>query len=141
MQGSLSTSVQRAPDYQLHRIVTAADGAPALLVKGNGIRVDGRRTLMVQIVPIAQPNPPADLAGVTAGTSNPTATVRFWDPLLGKFIKHVPAIALTAQGAGEASELTIDACGRTVMIEITGGIAGGEAVAILASSFEHDETL
>lgn len=138
---NVSQSPGTAPEYQLYRIVTAADSGPHT-DRALGVNCGGRRTACVQIVPIASPNPPStNLFDPTGATSNPTVVIRFWSHKIGRFIVHNPTIAPAAAGAGVAAELTIDVAGRIMMVEVTGGVTGGQAVAIFVATHEFNESI
>jgi len=137
------SSPARAPDYQLIRIVTAADVAADYLKKSNGCNFGSYLRGCFQIVPINTATP-GDVDGsvdlITGATSAPTVVLRFWNQVLGRFVIHNPTIAPAALAGGVAFEMDFDAIGRIVMPEITGGVTAAQGVLIFASGIGHNES-
>lgn len=138
------TSPKRAPEYNLIRVVTVADGAPDYKKKSNGCNFGSYLKACFQIVPINTATP-GEVDGsvdlITGATSAPTVVLRFWNDVLGMFVIHNPTIAPAALAAGVAFEMDFDAIGRIVMAEVTGGVTGGQGVLIFASGIGHNEAL
>lgn len=135
---------KRAPDYQLIRVVSAADSAAAYKLKGNGCNFGSYLKGCFQVVPI-NTGAPGEVDGsvdlLTGATSAPTVVLRYWNDLLGIFVIHNPTVAPAALGAGVAYEMEFDALGRIIMPEVTGGVTGGQGVLIFAASLGHNEAL
>jgi hypothetical protein len=138
------TSPQRAPDYNLIRVVTVADVAGEYARKSNGCNFGNYLKGCFTIIPINTPTP-GEVDGsvdlLTGATSNPTVVLRFWNQALGRFVLHNPTIAPAAAGVGLAYEFEFDACGRVVMAEVTGGVTGGQGVLIFAAGLGHEEAI
>lgn len=149
MQPRPQSSPQRSPDYALYRLVTANDAAP-YKQRGSGINFGNYQKGLFTVVPIntAAPgdldstlgwNPPH--ADVLAGaTSNPAISVRYWNDATGQFVVHNPALTIAAAGAGVAYEFELDVFGRTIFLEVTGGVTATQGVAIFASGHDPKET-
>jgi hypothetical protein len=138
------TAPKRAPEYNLIRVVTAADGAADYKKKSNGCNFGSYLKGCFQVVPINTATP-GEVDGsvdlITGATSTPTVVLRFWNDVLGMFVIHNPTIAPAAIAAGAAFEMDFDAIGRIVMPEVTGGVTGGQGVLIFASGIGHNEAL
>lgn len=132
-------SPKRAPEYKLVRIATGSESGT--FSAKIGINCANNQKLLVQLVPCTNTKLPADGAALTlsGATSNPTAEVYYWNALQGVFVKHNTPQTIAAAGAGVASEFEVDAYGRIVHIAITGGVTGGQGVAIFAAVFESRE--
>lgn len=138
------TAPKRAPEYNLVRVVTAADGAADYLKKSNGVNFGSYLKAGFQVVPINTATPgevdgSADL--LTGATSAPTVVLYFWNEVLGKFMIHNPTIAPAALIAGVGFEFDADVAGRIVMPSVTGGVTGGQGVLIFATALGHNEAL
>ncbi len=138
------TAPKRAPDYNLIRVVTAADGAASYRAKSNGCNFGSYLKGCFQIVPINTATP-GEVDGsvdlLTGATSAPTVVLRYWNDTLGLFVVHNPTVAPTALAAGVSYEMDFDAIGRIIMPEVTGGVTGGQGVLIFASGIGHNEAL
>lgn len=139
MTAKTSNSVSRTPEYSLVRLVKAADDATSRAQRSNGIVAKAQTKLLIQVVPIVGQAPADDFAGLALGTSNPTIVIRYWNAALKQFILHGPTISIGAQGAGVPFEFEVDASGRIVMIDVTGGVAGTESVLIFAAAYNEPE--
>lgn len=138
------TAPKRAPDYQLIRVVTAADGVADYAKKSNGCNFGNYLKGCFTVYPINTPTP-GEVDGsvdlITGASSAPTVVLRFWNEALGRFVLHNPTIAPAALGAGVPFEFEFDACGRIVMAEVTGGVTGGQGVLIFAAGLGHEEAI
>ncbi len=133
---------QRAPEYSLYRIVTATDAVFNRKELGCNFGIYSKGCF--QIVPINTAAPGEDLKAVdlrAGATSNPALAFRYWNEEFGLFLPHVPAQTVAASGAGVAYEIDFDALGRVVMLEVTGGVTGGQGVAIFAAAHNHSEAI
>jgi|SRR6185503_8889560 len=111
--------LQKTPLYGLWRVASAAESDASGVKKPQGINCAGYTTVSVQIVPISTPTPAENFSGVTAGTSNPDATVWFWNQAMQLFIKHSPAIVGAKLGAGIPYEFDVEANGRIIYVTVS----------------------
>lgn len=97
--------MRTAPDYKLHRDLSAADATPTTLEKSDGVNMHGFRFANVQVHP----------DGGAAG-----AVVYFWsaDEDTPGWVIHNPSIAPTA--SANPYEFEVECNGRIMLIALTG---------------------
>jgi hypothetical protein len=109
MSGRTFQNPERAPEYNLHREVAAADVA-ADTVKAHGMVMQDYRYANIQVVP--------------AGGANPDIEVMFWSEEAGAFISEHTALAFSGIGVNTPYEVTVDANGRRLWVMVPTMAAG-----------------
>lgn len=130
-----------APEYHLNRLVTANDAAAGtgqLTTKAHGINCDAARYVGLIVTPLTTPAQ-IDEEAPALGSSTVVIEILFWNPILKRFVNEYPLVTFTG-GAGESFAYSFDAKGRHCFVRVT-GVAGGEAVAIHATTYDIDRTL
>ena len=118
-------SVQKAPDYALHREGCDAPDVVANLKRGDGINMSHYHTALVQVFPSA--------------LCNPNVAVYFWSEAADAFIEDHTGISYAGKGAGIAYEFSVDARGRIMVVVVTACAAGTVSVAVSGFEIEHPE--
>lgn len=112
-------AIGQVPQFQVHRTVTADDGAAPTITDINlGSRADGYEKCVVNAVP--------------SGTANPVMEVLFWSDAAGRFIPTNPATSLPAAGADVAQSLVFDVIGRIFIVIVVSGTGAGSTIIEIA---------
>lgn len=120
-----NNSAQIAPEYSLHRTVSAVDNlvsAPVTDVH-KGINMGGYGKAHIQVVPHT--------------ADNPTAEVFVWSGEAGKFISLNPAIAKTGLGNGVPYEFTVECMGRIMYVALTANVTNPAKVFVSGYEMQH----
>lgn len=104
-------SPQRAPDFALHRIVTANDSLP-VDEKKNGMLMQDYQHAVVQVVP--------------SGGDNPVVSVLFWSEEADEFVPEHTALDYAAKGANTPWQIEVACYGRSMLVAVTAGSGAGE---------------
>jgi len=128
--------VQLSPNYQLYRVISAADSGP-FTNKGDGINLAEHRLANIQVVPIDD----TVIEGAGIGASDPDVEVYFWNDTLGQYIQANPDISRAGIGAGVPYEFDVEVKGRYMFVALSSAPAGGEAVAIFVAGYDTAHTM
>ena len=120
-----NNSAQIAPEYSLHRTVSAVDNLTSTPVTDahKGINMGGYGKAHIQVVPHT--------------ADNPTAEVFVWSEEAGKFISINPAISKTGLGNGVPYEFTFDCAGRIMYVALTANITNPAKVFVSGYEMQH----
>lgn len=123
---SINGSPAHAPEWQLHRVVSAQDADFATRAKGCNCSQYGR--VRFSVVPYDADPTIAD-AAAPGGNANPNIEIRVWSEGAGAFVAMDTPKTKAGAGAGLAYTVEVDnADGAILMIAQTNGVAGISAI-------------
>lgn len=123
-----SRSPQKAPDFQLYRIVdTIADVLPEIDVK-HGINMGNYRRAIIDVK--------------AEDGANPAVAVLFWSEATSAFVAENPAITRAGAGVDTGYQFSVECNGRIMFVAVTGGLSNAAHIATISiAGFELDHTL
>ena len=114
------TTPKSAPDFALHRTVTAVDSG-VQTVKGLGMNMAGAKKAIVQVLP-------------NAGDS-PTVEVLFWSEEGSKFIKAHTPLVFAGVGDGVAYTFTVEVDSQIMLVSPTVDVVAGACLIMVAADY------
>jgi hypothetical protein len=131
---TLDVSPAKAPDWQLSRVVSAADAA--YTKRTEGVNAGGFTGVRFSVVPMTA-DPRTSPAAVVGGLANPATEIRVWSDESRTFVPMSTPIAHTAAGVGVPHVIDVpNANGSIVACFVTSTPAG--VVAISAQGYNAE---
>lgn len=124
----LTRSLSVAPDFTKHKVVDAAAESGPYVTKEHGINCQNHENVIVDVK--------------AEGGANPNIAVRFWSEESEAFVSENPALTKTGLGADTGYQFAVAALGRTMFIEVTGGLTDPAHIATISvAGYGLDHTL
>lgn len=124
---SLDTAPQRAPDWQLNRVVSAQD--TVFNKRTDGVNASHFDAVRFSVTPMTA-DPTKNPAAAPGGAANPTVEVRVWSEQAKAFVSFPTPLTKTGLGAGIPYIVDVpEANGSIVACFVTNALGGIAAIA------------
>lgn len=131
---TLDTAPAKAPEWQLSRVVSAADAV--FNKRSDGVNAGGYSSVRFSVVPMAA-DPRTDPGAVVGGLANPATEIRVWSEQSRTFVPMSTPITHTAAGVGTPHMIDVpNASGSIVACFVTS--TPGGVVAISAQGYNAE---
>jgi len=130
---TIDNAPAKAPDWQLHRVVTAVDAV--FNVRSRGVNAGGYSSIRFGVTPMTA-DPTTNPTAAPGGTGNPAVEVRIWSEQGKAFVPMTPPLIHAAGGVGVPYVVDVpNANGSIFGCFVT---AGPGVTAISAQGFNDD---
>lgn len=131
---SLDTAPAKAPEWQLSRVVSAADAV--FNKRADGVNAGGYSSVRFSVVPMTA-DPRTDPAATVGGSGNPATEIRVWSEQSRTFVPMSTPITHAAAGAGIPHTIDVPNANGSILACFLTGAPGG-VVAISAQGYNAE---